>query len=71
MNNHLDLQEMVREFAWDWLSEARGTRPSPADVASLARDIQHAITAWCDQDEQQADEQRQLRGYSDAEKARI
>lgn len=61
---------LVRDFAFRWLRE-HGDPPSDATALSLATDIQHAINAWHDMDEQRNDEMRQLRRYSDGEKARI
>jgi len=65
-----DVDPRVVDFACYVLSDSPCT-PSPTRVMSLASDIQSAINAWCYRDEQQADEQRKLRGYSDGEKARI
>jgi len=60
----------VYDLAFEWLSDY-SQHPSKSRVLSLAGDIQSAIEAWADLDEQQNDEMRQLRGYTDDEKARI
>jgi hypothetical protein len=60
----------IYDLAFEWLSDYN-QHPSKSRVLSLAGDIQSAIEAWADLDEQQQDEMRQLRGLSDSEKARI